>query len=57
MRWSSLGEGSGGDGKGEGVLRGKLKTEGLKKGKEGVKDVDRGNEWSQLVKGREGNSN
>ena len=40
-----------------GVLRGKLKTEGLKKMKEGKRDVDVGNEWSQLVKGREGSGN
>lgn len=25
--------------------------------KEGMKDVDGGNEWSQLAKGREGNGN
>lgn len=39
------------------MLRGKLKTEGLKKGSEGMKDVDGGKEWSQLVKGREGSGN
>lgn len=42
---------------GRGDLRGELKTAGLKNGKEGMKDVDGVNEWSQLVKGREGNSN
>lgn len=45
-----------GDG-GWGASRGKLKTEGLKKMKEGMKDVDGGNKWSQLVKGKEGNGN
>lgn len=39
------------------MLRGKLKTEGLKKMKEGMKDVDGGSEWSQLAKGREGSGN